>query len=205
MSIAFGWITCNGELLAISDKRASVGNVPLSDDYDKTFSLYDNQIIGAHTGLLNFNEREFKSHLDEYISKLENVELTCNLINDLVEYLKNQLMLDNKVGFENKKVSIIFLLKINQNPTMLYYEILPNSNLNKLVISLTEKVNTFCRYKPFGNLNAFKVIDEMIKKGTSLSAVEWAKEIMINAIQEVQNIDGQYSDCGGSPSIQFIN
>lgn len=204
MSIAFGLITSKGALIAASDRRETVNGVFSNDNHEKTFSICENRIIGSHTGLLFFNGKRLKEHLVDIASILKEEDISLDILNGIMNFLKEQIELEPNVGFAHKKLSIVFLLKIEEKPFRAYFEIGPDIDSNILNISQPIIENQLGTFKPFGNSLAFPKLSEMMKIASMNKPIEEATEIMKSAIQAVIDTQGNSADCGGPPSIQYI-
>lgn len=204
MSIAFGLITRNGGLLAASDRRETVNGNFSNDNHEKTFSICENRIIGSHTGLLSFNGKRLKEHLAYTTSNLLKNKMTIETLNEIMNYLKGQIELEPNVAFEYKKLSIVFLLRIENKPTRVYFEIMPDKEFNKLMISQPVIENGLGTFKPFGNPLAFNTLYQKMSISPMNNPIVEAIEIMKSAIQAVIDVKGESADCGGIPSIQYI-
>ena len=204
MSIAFGLITNRGELIAASDRRETVNGIYSNDNHEKTFKICGNRIIGSHTGLLFFNGKRLKEHLVDITSNLEKKQMTIEMLNKIMNYLKGQIELEPNVAFEYKKLSIIFLLRIENKPIRAYFEILPIKDSNELSITQPIIEDGLGTFKPFGNPLAFDTIYRRMLFAPMINPVDESIKIMKSAIQAVYDVKGESADCGGIPSVQYI-
>lgn len=109
MSVALAIVSQNGTVVA-SEGRAIQNCTLVSDCFNKTFSLLDGGILGAHTGLLKFSGMKIGEHIDE-IAKAEHANTSSleKLIKLLIDpFTKRVENIDSsEVGFQHREIDIL--------------------------------------------------------------------------------------------------
>ena len=128
MSIIIGFVADNCGVVA-SDSRLTAGakfdngivikkSSPISDAFDKTFSLNDGKIIGAVTGTMKFNEKTIAVHLEEI---LVNESSQNDSLEEAIVCLKNNLkermehILNEEILFKFRAIDLILIASYSGN------------------------------------------------------------------------------------------
>lgn len=204
MSIGFGWITHTGSMVVVSDRRMLVNGIFNNDNTEKTFHIPSKGIIATHTGSLSFNGKNVSEHCETFCNNWNPSHMDNNDFEKLMVYLRDELTAEPITGFIHKSLRIIFLARIKNIPTRIYFDILPNQSTNELDISKPEVSTIKGTFKPIGNKVGYKTLYDEMAKPLVHKPTKHAELAMIKAIAEVQRVDGSKADCGGIPSIKLI-
>ncbi len=204
MSIAFGWITSNGELVAASDSRATDNNTKTyTDNTDKTFSLYNNSIIGAFTGNISFDNKNVRQHLEDISNSISPSKGKKETIQELVLEFAKRFEKHRIPAYDNNY--IIFLSKSDGVPFYILYFIKNNPPIQPLIIDCAEVKQ---RFIPFGNQKGFEAINQVMinPAGDPKQVASFAIQNAIDEVSKAHSLttESPNPDCGGPSNVRYI-
>lgn len=127
------------EVNGVQQKEKKVRN----DDFNKTFSLLNGQIIGCCAGLMEFEGKSIGGHLEEMTNQTDYIFS----IDSVCETMKNRLkaISEDEVGLFHRKLDLVLIYKTNENPKA--YELhsvrfFPNHQNTEIEIQKFESVST---------------------------------------------------------------
>jgi hypothetical protein len=228
MSIIIGIVTHNCALVACDgristgalfekDKRIKDSKV-IRDNFDKTFVLEDNKVIGVVAGTMSFESKSIGEHLKELYTSKQKLPETS--IEDLCESLKGRLtqITSNEIAFTFRKLDLILITSVSgkhKNMKIQARRFYPNSDNTLIEIEKSEiypKIQGQVAWQLYGDDSSQKTINKFleteIQKISSLDEKALRsllyKAIRLGIKESEKSKDGNYLNCGGKVFVKSI-
>ena len=234
MSISIGFISRSFGIIASDSRKFASAKINLTtgdilkpakiedDDFDKTFSIGKNLIIGGYTGLMEIENKSISKIIEDiYQKECASIDDNEKVINSIADSLRIKLdSLEEKyVSKKLIKLDVLIITSknfLNKHITIHYLNFRPDSN-NLIELNIESKP----KERIGKNLIDWWIIgDDKAKKETSSFIQNSINNNQNNNLKVIRSLAykairygikcseqhpyGNENSCGGSPKVRFI-
>ncbi|PKL85939.1 MAG: hypothetical protein CVV22_05245 [Ignavibacteriae bacterium HGW-Ignavibacteriae-1] len=232
MSIIIGMLAKNCALVAsdgriISGAKYENGIVTqkshvTSDEFNKTFTLKNDSIIGVVAGTMEFQGKSISEHIDEILN--ETCEGEINTFEELLDFIsdglkfKMQNISETEISFQFRIINLILIgYKEKKLSDLSMHAFSFSPNLGTKYIECSKKIvepvkNNLAQWELFGDVSSQKAVNDFLYERISILKKKTEaklRSISKNAIElgikkSTKSASGDHLTCGGKVYIKSI-